>query len=59
MGGGVSAVRTLQRLLGEDRERNEVEIDQLRRFPGCGATPEWFAPNSNKYAAEREALQEM
>ncbi|SDQ15112.1 Adenine-specific DNA methylase, N12 class [Leucobacter chromiiresistens] len=31
----------------------------MRRFPGWGATPELFDPNSNKYAADREALQEM
>ena len=55
----MSAVRTLQRLLREGREPSEVELEELRRFPGWGATPELFDPNSNKYAVDREALQEL
>lgn len=55
----MSAVRTLQRVLLEGREPSELELDELRRFPGWGATPELFDPNSTKYAADRAALQEL
>lgn len=55
----MSAVRTLQRLLRDGREPSPVELDELRRFPGWGATPELFDPSSTKYQADRDALQEM
>lgn len=55
----MSAVRTLQRVLREGRAPSEVELDELRRFPGWGATPELFDPRSSKYEADREALQEL
>lgn len=55
----MSAVRTLQRVLREGREPSPVELDELRQFPGWGATPELFDPKSSKYAADRDALQEM
>lgn len=59
VGGGVSAVRTLQRVLREGREPSAVEREELQRFPGWGATPELFDPKSNKYAADRDALMEL
>lgn len=55
----MSAVRTLQRVLQERREPSPVELDELRRFPGWGATPELFDPKSSKYSADRDALQEL
>ncbi|WP_449279238.1 helicase [Leucobacter sp. GX0328] len=59
MGGGVAAVRTLERLVREGREPSEVERAELQKFPGWGASPELFDPKSNKYAADREALQDL
>lgn len=59
VGGGVSAVRTLQRVLREGREPSELEREELQRFPGWGATPELFDPKSSKYAADRQALNEL
>lgn len=55
----MSAVRTLQRVLREGREPSPVELEELRRFPGWGATPELFDPTSTKYQADRDALQDL
>lgn len=55
----MSAVRALQRVLSAGRNPTEVELAELRRFPGWGATPELFDPKSAKYAADRDALQEL
>lgn len=55
----MSAVRALQQVLREGREPSELELEELQRFPGWGATPELFDPNSPRYAADREALQEL
>ncbi|RKQ84564.1 N12 class adenine-specific DNA methylase [Mycolicibacterium mucogenicum 261Sha1.1M5] len=57
--GGVSAVRTLQRVLSERRRPTRLEEAELQRFPGWGATPELFDPKHSKYQAEREALTSL
>ncbi len=59
VGGGVAAVATVQRILRDGRHASDLEVEELRRFPGWGATPELFDPTHAKYAAEREQLQEL
>lgn len=59
VGGGVAAVATVQRILRDGRHASTLEVAELSKFPGWGATPELFDPNSHKFARERDELQEL